>query len=61
MIRAVVVIMALASAPSRADWQCDGIITSSGTCIGSERNTSPPIIRCDPDSDDPRCWRRERR
>ena len=61
MTRILLLALALWTSPAHADWQCDGIIVSSGSCIGSERNTAPPpVIYCAPDSNDPRCRRRER-
>jgi hypothetical protein len=57
---AIVLALALLSSPAHAEWQCDGMITNNGTCIGSERNTTPPVIYCAPDSNDPRCWRERR-
>jgi hypothetical protein len=52
--------LSLWTAPAHAEWQCDGIVTSSGSCIGSERNTAPPVVYCAPDSNDPRRWRERR-
>jgi hypothetical protein len=53
--------LSLWTSPAHGEWQCDGIITSSGSRIGSERNTAPPpVVYCAPDSGDPKCWRRQR-
>src|SRR6476659_2743866 len=49
----LLLVISLLSSPAHADW-CSGIITSSGTCIGSQGNTDPPTIDCD---DYGRCWR----
>jgi hypothetical protein len=49
--------LALISAqPAAADW-CSGIITSNGTCIGSQGNMDAPVVYCD-DQTDSRCRRR---
>jgi hypothetical protein len=49
MIRITLLLALVLSAPAaRADW-CEGIVTSSGTCIGSQGNTDPPAIYCDED------------
>lgn len=42
----IVLCAALLSSPAHAEW-CSGIITSNGTCIGSQGNTDPPIMDCD--------------
>jgi hypothetical protein len=37
---------------------CNGVVVSNGSCIGSESNVPPTIVRCDyPDgsNSDPRC------
>jgi hypothetical protein len=60
MTRIIILATALLSPPANAEWQCDGIVTSSGTCIGSESNVPPPVVYCAPDSNDPRCWRERR-
>ena len=60
MTRIIILATALLSSPAHAEWQCDGIVTSSGSCIGSERNTAPPVVYCGPNSSDPRCWRERR-
>jgi hypothetical protein len=52
----IIVCAALLASPAQADW-CSGIITSNGTCIGSQGNTDPPTIDCD---DYGRCWRGRR-
>jgi hypothetical protein len=62
MTRIIILCAALLSPPANAEqtWRCTGIVTSSGSCIGSSSNVDPPIIRCDYDSNDPRCWRERR-
>jgi hypothetical protein len=60
MTRIILCAALLSPTVAHAEWQCDGMITSSGSCIGSERNTAPPVIYCGPDSNDPRCWRERR-
>jgi hypothetical protein len=53
--------LSLLSSLARAEQcYCNGLLTSNGVCIGSESNVPPPIIRCDYDTGDPRCWRRSR-
>jgi hypothetical protein len=56
MIRILMLCAALLASPAHADW-CSGIVTSNGTCIGSQGNTDPPTIDCD---DYGRCWRGRR-
>jgi hypothetical protein len=56
MIRAIIAItLAVLAGPVLADEvvTCDGMLTSNGTCIGSESNVPPPVVQCDGQQ----CWR----
>jgi hypothetical protein len=58
MIRLTLLALLLTLSPVHAEKYekyCDGILTTSNVCVGSESDV-PPVIRCDyPDSSDPRC------
>jgi hypothetical protein len=59
MIRTIIAItLAMLAAPALADEviTCTGILTTNGTCIGSESNVPPPTVQCDGQN----CWRVQR-
>ena len=58
MIRLLLLVLLLSSGAdwsAHADW-CSGIITSNGTCIGSQGDTNLPVTYCDYYG---RCYRRD--
>jgi hypothetical protein len=46
MTALLIALIVLTRTPAHADTWCNGIITSNGSCIGSESNVPPVIIRC---------------
>ena len=60
MIHAIIIAWLISAAQADETRHCSGILTSNGVCIGSESNVPPPIVNCDYDSGDPRCYRSRR-
>ena len=54
MIRLILLALLAAPLPAAADW-CSGLVTSNGSCIGSQGNVDPPTLECDGSG---QCWHR---
>jgi hypothetical protein len=41
----ILLLLTLLSPPAHADWRCDGILTSNGSCIGEQRAADDDRLR----------------